>query len=229
MSKHFPLKWSELLSVAGAASLVFTFVKESTGNPTLAVYSGIGIFLVSVILWSISRIWTRSESRFKLVITKTGEEARDANVAIGKAQELVQVTYFMTSLPTRVYTAGLLEKMEQGISLVRIVAESTANTLEVREWLQEFRSHGRYTEYVLKNIDLPFDFVICDNHKVILYLPTHAQSKSYKQALVFDNPHVASGFKAIFEKLTLEAERTWDEGKPNASSDATPRQHSHRV
>jgi hypothetical protein len=213
MSNLFPLKWSELLSLAGAASLVFTFVKEGTGKPKYAIIAGLSIFFVLGIVWSISRIWAYSENRFKLVITKMGEEAEDANEGIGKSEELVQVTYFMTSLPTPVFTAGLLHKMTGGVSLVRIVGENTVNTPEVNEWLKNFRPSVRYTEYVLKHIHLPFDFVICDNHKVILYLPTHAQSKSYKQALVFDNAHVASGFKAIFERLTSEAELTWDGGK----------------
>ena len=100
----------------------------------------------------------------------------------------------------------MLERMKQGIGVVRIVAIDPEEAPDTYAWLQKFRAQRRYyTEYDYQGKPLPIDLMIFDDKKVIVYLSTNARSKEFDRAIKFDNPRVALVFRAMFERLIQDS------------------------
>jgi hypothetical protein len=102
----------------------------------------------------------------------------------------------------------MLEKLDQGVHVTRIVGPNAGRDPKTASWLEKFRTHERYSEYLLSDAILPIDFSIFDDRVVILYLPANSEGNEYNQALVFRNPKLASLFRGIFARLTRGARRS---------------------
>jgi hypothetical protein len=212
MRKWFPLSASELFGITGCASLVFTIFKELGSSGRWAAVIAILIFVAISILWGIARLWQYEGNRFQLTMEKRGTEAL---TQITNSTELILVTHLGTLVPSEIYIAHMLEKLNQGIPVIRIVGDNAYNDEKTKIWLEKFRNHERYSEYFVSSLFLPFDFAIYDGHIVILYLPTNAEGTEFNQALIFRNPKIALIFRGIFEHLIKK-------GKPTSFVKATP-------
>lgn len=198
MRKWFPLSASELFGITGCASLVFTIFKESGYNGRLAAGIAVITFVAISILWGIARLWQYEGNRFQLAMERKGGEAL---TQILNATELILVTHFGTLVPSDLYISHMLEKLSQGVPVIRIVGDNAHNDEKTKSWLGKFRGRERYSEYLVSSLFLPFDFAIYDGHIVILYLPTNAEGTEFNQAMIFRNPKIALIFRGIFEHL----------------------------
>ncbi len=212
MRKWFPLSASELIGITGCASLVFTIFKESGFSGRLAAFIAVLTFVTISILWGIARLWQYEGNRFQLTLEKKGAEAL---AQIINSTELILVTHLGTLVPSEIYIAHMLEKLNQGIPVIRIIGDNAYKDGKTEKWLEKFRGHERYSEYFVSNLFLPFDFAIYDGHIVILYLPTNAEGTEFNQALIFRNPKIALIFRGIFEQITKK-------GQPTAFAKAPP-------
>jgi hypothetical protein len=209
MRKHFPLGLSEILSLVGIASLTFTIINALTGKATIAIAVALSLLLSVIIFWSISRIYTSQETRYKLKYVQFGKEVREANKCIKKSEETIWVTHFTASYPSELYTSLMIEKMDQGVSVVRVVGEEIQKDSRTIDWLKKFRPNERYSEYISRREKMPFDFTIFDEQKVIIYFPLHPQSREFNKALILNNAKVASIFRGLFDRLTGNSDLHW--------------------
>jgi hypothetical protein len=212
MRKWFPLSASELFGITGCASLVFTIFKESGSTGRIAAGIAVVTFVAISILWGIARLWQYEGNRFQLSMEKKEGEAL---TQIINATELILVTHFGTLVPSELYISHMLEKLNQGIPVIRIIGDNAQSDEKTKIWLGKFRGRERYSEYLIPSLFLPFDFAIYDGHIVILYLPTNAEGTEFNQALMFRNPKIALIFRGIFEHLKKK-------GAPTLPAQPTP-------
>ena len=208
-----PLNLSELLGIVGAASLIFTFAKEFGTQVSTATAISVIAALVVAFTVAISRLWQREGDRFRLILTSDGNE----NIRfIQAARESVLVTHFTAMLPSRTYTALMRDKLDEGVHIIRIVDTETASNSDTIRWLEQFRDHERYSEYMLPQTILPFDFTVYDDEVVVLYFPSSSEGKDYNQAMEFRNPKLAMIFTEVFERIKRHSEQTSETKMGNA-------------
>ena len=74
MERWFPLRWVDLVPLGGIASLVFTIMKEFGITGWIAGSIAAFLYILVVTLWSIARLWSSMENRFRLVPARPGGE-----------------------------------------------------------------------------------------------------------------------------------------------------------
>ena len=209
MTKKLPLGGKEVLSVAGAASLIYTAIKSVTDKPSLAVIVALSMFVMILLCWSIYRIFNDDENRFKLVSMRKGDEAKGANKRIKQTQSAIRVTHFTEARPNERYISLMLKKLDSGVRIYRLVAEDSANGNI--EWLKPFRQKKCYKEYKIRGKPIPVDFCVFDDQVVILYLPDDTHGGEFNKAIIFNNHKVALIFRDLFERLVLLSDVSYDD------------------
>ena len=202
MQKIYPLTNQELMFVVGVASVVFTVLDNRIKLP-LKWSVGLtltGLFIV-IIFWSISKLWTAKDCRFKFIYSKNGHESY---TDIINAKRNILVTHFSKNSPSEAYIALLLEKLDKEISITRILPKDVDTTTEEYAWLTQFDDKNHYIKIFADGKFFPFDVMIFDNKTVKVLFPQSGEHEHYKEGIQFDNPRVAAMFKAALEKVNKE-------------------------
>lgn len=204
MKEYFPLTGSEILSTAGAVSLLYTLLKENSVSTSNAAIIAILIFIIVLLFWSIHRIWRYEGNRFKLEYTRDKKQV--INV-ITRTKYKILTTHFTSLVPSDSYTSELIDKAKEGIELTRIIDNQSAQSQDIKIWLEKFQNQKKYSEYVYSGGEYPLDFSVFDEEFVVIYLPGSSQSKEFNWILTFRNKRLASIFSCIFEILMQQSHR----------------------
>jgi hypothetical protein len=194
MKDKFPVKVPELLAVGGWISLSFTLSTAVGLSKPAAAGLALLIFTLIVILWAQQRIWADEKSRFQLTDFKKGQVAYKS---FENAQSSIFVTHFTSAVPDEVYVAKMLQMMNDGVLVSRLLPARNLS----QEWLNRFRGHVRYSECIAGKDELPFDFLIVDRELIVFSLPGSQNDTEFSRALIVKNPMIAATFQGIFEKL----------------------------
>ena len=199
-NKTFPLSLTEILAIASLAVTGFAISREFGVELLPATIATVAAIFIACSVFSIHRIWVKDGIRFE--IRNVGKKGNlDVSPAfIEKAEASVLATHFTAILPSAKYTNRMLEKLEDKVTVSRLVDSETAKDEDVKAWLSDFHPHDRYSEVEVEG-SFPFDFTIFDDKVVILFLPTNVDGKDFNRAIIFRNPEVAGTFRTIFERL----------------------------
>jgi hypothetical protein len=147
----------------------------------------------------------------RTIVPRTGENASEV---IKKAKKSVCVTHFSREGLEEDYIQGLLDLLDKGIQVTRIVYFHK-DYLENYKWLKRFRKSGRlllgYKELVYKAVPTPLDIVIVDGSKALLSFPILDMNQFF-DAVVVTEERVVKSFCQVFSTLVLNS-KTIDEAQ----------------
>lgn len=204
--KRFPLTVTDVLALLGFAGLCFTIVYEGTQQYPKAITVAAFVGLVSAILWIQIRKWETNENSYRWIFRTEGIPTREIVALLSAAKETIRLTHYTPEVPTDTYTSAMIQRIQAGVSVVRVVDSKTLESAEIRKWTDRFKEHRRYTQIVVPWTPQPLDFTIIDDEIVLLYLPTAGQE--YNHVMMFRSQKVARIFRNIFH--TIESRGTVD-------------------
>lgn len=109
-------------------------------------------------------------------------------------------THFARSVPPSDYTAKIIEKLEKGVDVYRVIDQKMVNKSDVREWLESFKKFKNYHETITTK-ELPFDISVFDGKKAILYFPGHPEADDFDMSIYIENEQLAHIFMMLFSKI----------------------------
>jgi hypothetical protein len=204
--KRPPLNVSDVLALLGFAGLCFTLVYEGTHQYPIAIAVAVFVAVVSAILWIQIRKWEMNENTYRWIFRTEGIPTREIVALLSAATETIRLTHYTPEVPTDTYTSAMIQRIQAGVSVVRIVDSKTLDNADIKKWTNRFKEHRRYTQIVVPWAPQPLDFTIIDDRIVLLYLPTAGQE--YNHVMMFRSHKVARIFRNIFH--TVESRGTVD-------------------
>ena len=198
MNNKFPLSKEEIMFLAGLYSICFSVLKEFGISLSLSIGVAIILFFLSAVIWSLAKLWQTTDKRYKLFTNADGQELRKDIIEVKKS---ILVTHFSKSTPSDDYIALMLGRLNQGITITRLIPSSINKEDVDFKWLKKFEGLKYYIEKQVDGIFLPFDVIIYDDEKVEILFPISADSDHYSQGIEFNNSQVATMFRIALERI----------------------------
>lgn len=186
----------------------------STTLAVLGVSVGIGISPINIIILcllvsilAIQIIWfvrwnKDSQNLFKKDFTKNRDRALDL---IANTKIHLHTTHFAKTAPPSVYTEKVIEKLQSGVDVYRVVGKNNLSEDGVGEWLNKFKGFTKNYHETITSKDLPFDISVFDGKKTILYFPSFPNAEDFDLTLYIENEELSNIFMMLFSKINNSA------------------------
>jgi hypothetical protein len=192
-----PLERSDITFFAGLSSLLYSILDRFHLALPLCIAFSLAFFFIGLIFVHSHRVYRLDEKRFEIL---DDSDATFHINDINNAKKLIIVTHFTERIPSDKYIRALLNRLEDGVKIVRIVPEDRDYSHPKFQWLKSFHGKQGYTEEVSK-MRLPFDIFIFDRDTVTVTLPEFTAQRSFMRGIRFKNKEVSSWFRNMIEDL----------------------------
>lgn len=179
-----------ILAVAG----ILIGLKVSISNTI--VFSLLTLIILVQVVWFY--VWYKNtDNMFKKDYTKNRQRAYNL---IKQTKLNLYSTHFARSVPPADYTAKIIEKLESGVDVYRVIDRKMMRNSDIKVWLKQFKKFRNYHE-TITNKDLPFDISVFDGKKAILYFPGHPEADDFDMSIYIENEQLAHIFMMLFSKI----------------------------
>jgi hypothetical protein len=190
LSTHF----GTMLGIAGLTS---TVLDRAFSN--LPLFENIGLSLLAGLLALVGMaLWLALAHRdnvYHLVARDKGGGVLFNHVRYAK--ECIICTHFTKEPPSHAYAAILKEKLNDGVTVRRLIKFYDDPKGSEYSWLAEFESNDGY-EQIAMNVGLPFNVVIIDRTIVWIFFPLR-NAPYFRNAIWFKDKDIADLFNVMLE------------------------------
>jgi hypothetical protein len=192
-----PLERSDITFFAGLSSLLYSILDRFHVVLPLCIAFSLAFFAVGLVFVHSYRVYRLDDKRFETF------EDFDATVHlndVNNAKKLILVTHFTEKVPSQKYSRALLNRLEDGVQIVRIIPNDLDSDNPSFQWLKKFQGRRGYTEKAVR-VRLPFDVFIFDREIVTVTLPEDTAHRHFIKGIRLKNKEVVLWFRNMTENL----------------------------
>jgi hypothetical protein len=202
--------FSDVLAIIGFGFGVTQLIPSLDGrNLPLMLVSSFLLMVIAALLYALWRTRRANKHRFQLINAARGKEGDDFVWHMKNAKKHIRVIHTVPSLPGAKFTLELLEGMERGVEVIRIIPEALTHEPKIKDWLSKFTGNQHYRQHIIPGdkFRMPFSFVIVDDEKVFAYFPDSSSTETSTEVIYINNHDVALMFRNVFLNLYSQAEK----------------------
>lgn len=192
-----PLERSDITFFAGLGSLLYSILDRFHVVLPLCIAFSLAFFAVGLVFVHSYRVYRLDDKRFDVF------EDFDATFHlddINNAKRLILVTHFSERVPSPRYLRALLNRLEDGVQIVRFIPKDIDFNNPNFQWLRDFQGRRGYIEEPVQ-VRLPFDIFIFDRETVTVALPEDTANRHFIRGFRLKNKEVALWFRNMTENL----------------------------
>ncbi|MFM7362119.1 MAG: hypothetical protein ACKO25_09910 [Cyanobium sp.] len=192
-----PLERSDITFFAGLSSLLYSILDRFHIVLPLCIAFSLAFFVIGLVFVHSYRVYRLDDKRFEML------EDFDATAHlnnVNNAKKLILITHFTERIPSPRYLRALLNRLDDGVQIVRIIPDGLDLSQPNFQWLRDFQGKQGYSEEVVR-VRLPFDVFVFDREIVTITLPEDTSHRQFIRGIRLKNKEVALWFRNMIENL----------------------------